>query len=667
MKDALADRPVSGVHLAVLSLLLTLIAAPHMSHLSLWVMGFFFAVMLVRLAALRYPRLLPSRVVLVTLMMAGFINVLLHENLTDGRYGGVALLTVMIGLKLLEFRTRRDFYVTISLGFFLIITQFLFEQRLELMLYLGATVLGLVGLLISLNSVSPTIPWRSTLVRATWLVALAAPLAITLFVLFPRLHNPLWSLGVEQSRGVTGLSDRIRPGSIAELGRSKKIAFRVEFDGAPPPPEDRYWRGPLLWKTDGQSWLQGDWPKDRPRNGQGLPVSYQVLLEPTQQKWLFTLDVPVVGTAPDDAYLLGDFQLVVRDPIKRRRQYQMTSLVDHWDPRPLPPEQRRAALQLVEGQAPRTRQLAQRWLAEAGDHEALVDKVLDWFNREAFVYTLKPPLLGEAPVDEFLFETRRGFCEHYATAFVTLMRHAGVPARLVTGYQGGEINPHSGHLVVRQSHAHAWAEVWLENEGWLRIDPTAAVAPERVEMSIQQDSDGEGDPISFSIDDQGLWSDLIRESRWWLDTIETNWYRWVVAFSPERQRDLMERLGLDFLNGYELGAAFAVAIVLFLAIFGLWAWRQGLVRVDPLVAIFRRLAHNLGERGLPIKPGEGPRDYLERAARDFPDAAPALRQIQRRYLGLRYGRTDSPRERRRLARQVRRLHLGNAVRRHAQL
>jgi transglutaminase-like putative cysteine protease len=486
------------------------------------------------------------------------------------------------------------------------------------------------------------------------LTVYAVPIAAVLFVLFPRLGGPLWGFAVDQGGAVTGLSDTMSPGSFARVVQSSETAFRVRFDGEPPPPAERYWRGPVLMHTDGKTWSAGELPEERPPSVEALvdPVSYEVTLEPHRRRWLFGLDVPV--SVPGGARLRADRQVVADRDVVSRLTYRVTSVTRYRTGAPTTAE-RALALQLPENVSERVRQLAEGWRRAAATPAEVIDGALAMFRDEPFVYTLAPPPLGDDPADAFLFETRRGFCEHFSSSFVLLMRLAGIPARVVTGYQGGEVNPRGDYLLVRQSDAHAWAEVWLPETGWLRVDPTAHVAPERVESPIDPGRSLAEGRVAFNVE-LGWLRGLTRQVVWLVDAANLNWHRWVVGYDRERQDHFLRNLGLAGLHGHRLGIlAVAVATVVVLVVLAL-VLRSPRVG-DPVAAAYGRLCRKLARAGVGREPYEGPRDFLDRAARALPGQADALREIGRLYEQLRYGPGRTSAATRHLSRAVSRLRL----------
>lgn len=650
-------QPASGLFTRLV-IITALAVAPHFAHLDLSLSLFFIATIAVRLAAIYRPGLRPGRILLFLFTLAGFALIFYHYPLLFGRRAGVALLTVMLGLKLLELRRERDLYLVVFLGLFTLTTQFLFNQQILLLLYCLLVALGLVGILVEQSRQQPAASPLGSYRLSLSLLLQALPIMVALFLFFPRLSGPLWNLGISDQRATTGLSDSITPGSISELIQSQAVAFRVDFNGPVPPPPQRYWRGPVLWDTDGWRWEIGR----RLATFQplvatdGEPVSYSVTLEPNKNPWIYALDLPT--QLPPGTRLLPDFHIVTKARNSQRYRYDISSRLSY-NTGPISSEQQRRGLQLPEGITPRMRQLVGQWQQQSQDPRQLVNLALNHFRQQPFYYTLYPPLVEENPVDQFLFESRRGFCEHYATSFVTLMRLAGIPARVVTGYQGGEINPIGDYLIVRQSDAHAWAEVWLAGLGWVRTDPTAAVAPERVERPFDLGFGGDdtlGIPVDFSAIDSDLLQQAIRRLGLGLDAANASWHRWVLGYSDKRQGDLMKRLGLEFLQGARLAAGMILSTALLVLSVALLLWYRGREKLDPLQTDYRRFCRRLGRRGIQRRSYEGPADFARRVSHRRPDLQSAVDEITGLYIGLRYGTADGEAGRRQFHRLVRHFH-----------
>lgn len=637
MRDALANLPIPQKLLTALLLLLGALVAPHVSNLNPLILAFFFTAVLWRLIAQRRPDVMPGRWLLMLLMIGALGLVVFTSNVSDGRLAGTALLVVMLGLKLLELRARRDIHITIFLGYFLVLTQFLYDQSLLLAAYLFLGVFALISVQVGLNRVN--IEMRLQLRNTLAMLAGALPLALVVFLLFPRLQSPLW--GINTQGAVTGISEEMTLGNIGSLSRSNDIAFRVRFLDPPPHPSQRYWRGPVLWNTDGERWSAGV------QRVHSLPViaggssalDYEITLEPTGSYWLFGLDV--VTDKPTGTYLNGNFALVNNQRVNKRISYRVAS-----DPEyrllALSDYERRMGLQLPQRVSPRIKALVAGWQASTDPAQPLqlVQEALAYYREQPFVYTLSPGLLQGDAIDQFLFETRRGFCEHYAGSFALLMRLAGIPSRVVIGYQGGEKNPHAEHWVVRQSDAHAWTEVWLPKLGWWRIDPTAAVAPERIERPINAALSQDSDRVIFRFDETGLVRTLWLNAAWFADAVDLGWHHWVVGFTAERQSNLFQKFGLREVKGLGFAIALVIGSTLAITLVYLLAKIPRGKTQDPLPALWQKLLHKLQRAGVKAPPWHGPDTVCDVAAESYPEATEQLLAINRMYVQMRYGRGE---------------------------
>ena len=478
-------------------------------------------------------------------------------------------------------------------------------------------------------------------------------LALVLFVLFPRLSAPLWSLPEQSQRGQTGIKDWLEPGSLSEMVILGGSAFRARFDGPVPPESRRYWRGPVLWHTDGRRWT--GWPAGLPLERaedpieRGEEIAYQVELEPSGKRWLFALDLPV--QIDGKARILADFQVLASSPIKKNRIYRAVSAL-RYNTGDLGLDQEVAGTQLPLNITPRTRDLVAAWQQGGARGAALVQKALEFFREEPFHYSLLPPKLGPNPTDAFLFEARKGFCEHYASSFALLMRIGGIPSRIVLGYLGGEYNSIGDYLIVRQSDAHAWVEVWLDGKGWVRVDPTAAVAPERVEQSDLLEGLGSGAPIRFRLDEAGALRRWIHGLHLLGDAIETGWRHWVLDLSSARQQRMLASLGLQELREYGLALALVIVASVVLGLLLMTLTRTS-DRRDPLEMAYARFCSRLARVGLPRRPSEGPLDYSRRIIAARPDLRRPVESFVSLYASLRYGVAKRTKFERQLARQAR--------------
>ncbi|MEZ0191236.1 DUF3488 and DUF4129 domain-containing transglutaminase family protein [Ralstonia solanacearum] len=559
-----------------------------------------------------------------------------------GRDLSVAVLGAFLVLKLMESHTVRNGILVTQLCCFLLLSQTLFDQPpwMAATLVASATLLLYHWMLLLHPQARTRLSVARTLLR---LVLTGLPCAAMLFLLFPRLDHPLWRLPQSTETATSGLTDRMAPGSIGQLILSDDLAFRADFNGAPPPPEARYWRGIVLWRFDGQAWTASAFrqraePAGVPNSADaqhdaGPLVEYNITLEPTRRHWFFALDRGVSIDALDGLRRSIDAEFLSVQPLDQRIRYHARSRLPgvgaSADAQALDRLTEQSALVLPPGN-PQARALAAQWAGLAPAER--VAAALKLFSGAPFAYTLEPePLQGEQ-IDDFLFRTRRGFCEHYAGSFVFLMRAAGVPARVVVGYQGGEVNAVSGDIIVRQSDAHAWAEVWLQGRGWVRVDPTAAVAPQRVARGLA----GAVPASEFRSRrvEEPAW---LRSVRWGLDSLVSGWNRWVLGYDRARQARLFAWLGLDAAD--TRAVLWGVSALFLLAALPL-LWQQRRPRPDPVLVQWQRVCDRLARHGCVRGAAEGPMAYAERAAARFPQAADALRGIAAGYVALRYGRDD---------------------------
>ncbi|WP_435100144.1 transglutaminase TgpA family protein [Arhodomonas sp. AD133] len=623
------------------------VLAPHLLRLPPALTAGIALVLAWRLAAGFRGLRLPGRWLLTALTAGGVALVFGHYGTIVGPAAGVALLALMTSLKLLELRGRRDLRVIVYLAFFLVLTQFIFSQSLLMAAYLLIVSWMGVALLVAANRPTGEGLTAADGRTAGSLMLQALPIMAILFVLFPRLPGPLWALPEPEGAGVTGLSDRMSPGSISQLSESDAVAFRVRFDDEVPPREARYWRGPVLDAYDGTTWTRGARDAEPPRvSVSGTPVDYELTLKPHAKRWLLALDLPV--NVDGAATRTDAYEYLASTPVHELRRYQGRSYGDYRLQPDLSGEARRRYTSLPDRQHPRARALARR-LSNGRTPSATIDATIEWLRARAFVYTLRPGAIEGDTVDRFLFETRRGFCEHYAGAFAVLMRAAGIPARVVTGYLGGERNPGTDYFVVRQSDAHAWVEVWTGETGWQRIDPTAAVAPARVSGGLGA-AVPESDPVPLMA--RGT-PGMARELRLLWDRMDAMWNNWVLAYGPQLQRDLLGNLGLR--GALEIALATAAALAVSLLVLAVWTLRPGrAIARDPVQRVWQRYCRRLAAVGLEPGPSDGPHTLLARVRRDRPDLADAAAAITDLYVRLRYRSEGGTPERRALRRQVRR-------------
>ena len=625
----------------------TLVLLPHFAQLPLAASSAISALLLWRGWITYAGHRLPPRWLLIPIAALTMAGVWLAYRTFFGRDAGVAMLTLLLALKLLEMHARRDLFVVLFLSFFVLLTRFFYSQTIATALLTSASVVLLLTAQQSFQYTGLVPPLGRRLAAAATAVGMALPLMLVMFVLFPRVQGPLWGLPGDANGARSGLSDSMRPGQIADLAQSDEIAFRVKFDGPVPPQSALYWRAAVFGNFDGLTWTQQP-QRALPEGALQVPVNaslthYQVTLEPHGRRWLFALEVPVVlpkiGGA--DSFLSDDFQLLTGRPVTTRLRYEVASSTRF----ELAPDATEIELalsrRLPTGFNPASGVLARQLRRQSDDPQALANTVLRYFRTQPFSYTLTPPLLGRNAVDEFLLGTRAGFCEHYAAAFVVLMREMGVPARVVTGYQGGELNPVDGYLEIRQSDAHAWAEIWTQGRGWVRFDPTAAVAPERVQHS----EIGHAARTLFGglVHLSGARSSWLSAVRLSWDAVSNAWNQTVLNYSADRQKSLLSRLGLGEFDWAKLVLLMAAigSVVVAVTVLPLLIQRE---RVDPVQAVYRQFCRRMAHLGIARARHQGPRGFSETICAHVTldaEKKAAAAQFLRCYETLQYGTVGS--------------------------
>jgi protein-glutamine gamma-glutamyltransferase len=589
---------------------------PHLFHLPWWCTLLVGGILLWRaqLAVANAP--LPSRWAVAGLLFITAMLTWMGERTLLGKDAGVTMLVVLMSLKMLELRARRDAMVVFFLGFFIVLTHFLYSQSFAIAI---ATLVSVWGLLTALVLANMPVG-RPSLSQAGWTAArtafFAVPLMAVLFVLFPRI-SPLWGLP-QDAAGKTGLSGTLRMGGVAELANDDSVAMRIRFFGRAPSPEALYFRGPVLANFDGRDWTRRAaslTPALRPRGDltlSGAPLRYEVTLEPSRMNLLPLLEVTpdMADSAPVvegmSATLRPDLQWQTSLPVTDRLRFvaqawpiyrhgPRTSVLGLQDLTTLPP-----------GYNPRTLAWAEEMrrdprLAQA-DARTLAKALFDHIASSGFTYTLQPGTYGRDAVDEFWIDRKLGFCEHFASAFVVIMRAMGVPARIVTGYQGTDPEPVDGYWIVRQSHAHAWAEYWQPGEGWVRADPTAAVAPDRIRRSLNL-------PPRQGLVATALGNvspEVLARLRGIWEQFDNQWNQWVLNYSRGRQFNLLQQFGIDSPSWSDL-AYILIGLICStsLAAAGWALWDRH--RRDPWLRLQHDIEVKLAALGVQVHLHDGPR------------------------------------------------------------
>lgn len=639
--------------LYALAALLFLVQLPHILHLPVWVSVGGSALVALRIFLLKRPKQRALKILLspvaITLIAAGSAVLIKADyGYFIGRDPSVAFLFVLVAAKFAEVRRASDATLLLCLAAFLLLTQYFYSQTiLSALITLPAVIALAYSLSILRDPANPSKIQEQLKLVATLLVQ-GLPLAALLFVVFPRLPGPLWSLP-EDAMATTGLSDSMSPGSIGQLSQSAAVAFRVEFDDTPPPSNQRYWRGPVLSEFDGRNWSVS--PVNHaitPRHNDSLEnvLNYTVMLQPHRQKWLFALDAAASlprtfnaaannsATQNASSQVLGrylsDGQMVATKPVSQVLRYRQSSVLSD----SITPDRRPDARTLfLPGKNTKTIAFANELRGKSSSDQDYASRVLQHFNKNSFFYTLSPQLLGNTPVDEFMFNTQSGFCEHYAAAFVVLMRGAGIPARVVTGYLGGEIN--EDYMIVRQSDAHAWAEAFIDG-AWRRYDPTGAVAPSRVEQGLAAALPNDSYVPGLARDASGWLRDT--QLRW--DAMNHHWQRLVIDFDNDSQDKFWDRLGFSKPALWQI----TLAVLLFA---GAWCaivlgWpgfaRSKLASEERL---WLKLCHLLASHGLTRGQSETPSEYLRRSASRWPEQADRFRQLDKNFNALRFQQLEN--------------------------
>ena len=614
---------------------LVLAVIPLGDKLSPWPIVVFAAAILFRLLVNRRHWRLPSGPLRVAVLAAGVGGVAM------GGFAGfeswLGILLVLLAMKLIETNSILDFEVLVLLGWFFCLCGLSFSQDLTTWLYLSGVALLLAGSLLRFHRPIARAGLGSAILPVLKMLGQATPIIALLFLFFPRIRGDFRIQFGGSNTALMGMGDQLSPGSVARLARNESIAFRAEFtDGNVPPVAQRYWRGVVLWHGEGLTWTRSFLQmrvERRVDHLEGKPIRQQIFLKPHGGRWLVALDRPT-GNVSDATFEVGGFLQSTR-PVVAPLIYTVISRPEDHETA-LFPIQRIEALRKPKVISPRVQALVDSWRG-AGDRE-IIEAALRYFRQEKFVYSLDPGTYDGDALSEFLFERRTGFCEHFAAAFATLARLAGIPSRVVIGYHGGELGL-GNYMIVRQLDAHAWAEVWLKGQGWQRIDPTNVVAPGRLvsgsESLLEQarQNAGAGDDFANA---SGL-RRLMSKARLFWDRISYQWDLRIVSYDDSSQRSTLTLFGLERFSPPMIVFWLVTGIVFVLSLIGLWLARsRGGRKREPLVSEYQRFCRSLAAAGVAREPDEGPLTFSERAAIAFPHQARAIREIAAFYIAARY-------------------------------
>jgi transglutaminase-like putative cysteine protease len=632
---------IPRVSLGWLLLAQALVMVPFWFQLPVWLGGLWLGCTVWRVQMFRMRAAVPGKLFKALMLLLTAAAVYLSSGRLLGLETAAALLVATFILKLLEMHSQRDARVLILLGFFCVVVAYLFDDSLPWALYSVLPVVALLTALIGLQQARVVARPLATLRVAAALLLQALPLMLLLFVFFPRLP-PLWSLPLAQNQAQSGLSDDMSAADITELGQNPAVAFRVSFDTPMPPRNALYWRALTLDRYDGRRWSQAPGSSLRPVTAwqpQGPEWRYRVIQEPSGRPWMVALDV---AQAPSrDVRQSGDFALRRLRPISQALGYSLSS----WPQVPREPQalsdiERRQTLQLPPSGDPRSRAWALALKVQYPQPQAMVQAMLTHFHDQDFHYTLKPVALGSDAVDDFLFNSRRGFCAHFAGAMTYVLRAAGIPARLVAGYQGGELNTAGQFITVRQYDAHAWVEYWQPDVGWRSVDPTFAVAPQRIDAGLAQALAADEDFLADSPFSPLRYRNLawLNDLRLGWDNLNYGWQRWVLGYQAEQQ-------GAFLLAWFKGLAVYVLPVggVLIMLVLALWLLKPWQRRIEPGLRHFQQFERLLARHGLRREAGEGPQAFAERAAIVLPAQAEMIVRFAQAFVAQRYGgQGDSP-------------------------
>ncbi len=637
--DFISDRDVVMVLAAF-----TLLVLPHLSRLPLLVSGYIALLVAGRFGLSHFGRRLPGWRGKAVLIIGGILALWGGLGWQFTVNAAVAFFTISICLKLFELKFYRDLYSYVLLLIYFMATAFLFDQTLFTLLYLLGCILWVFYLLLSIHTSKSAVSFGFRVKKTGVILLQALPVMIVLFLFFPRI-SPLWSVPLNSGQARTGISDTMSPGDISQLAQSDARAFRVEFQQEIPEKKSLYWRGLILDQFDGRAWSASEIQPYAPigkivdvrLDDRVSEAAYKVIIEPTEKRWAFALENSV--PASSNIRLSDEGLIRFQQNIFQATLYQ----ADIRDVGQAEEDKSIAQLRryqiLPRSRNPQTREFGRElWQQSGKNAERYLGNILEFFQREGFQYTLRPPENGEQAVDDFLFSSRQGFCAHYAGSFAFLARLAGIPARVIVGYQGGDLSQDGSYLVVHQFDAHAWVEVWLAGKGWVRIDPTAYVAPARIDTGIREAVREEGSFLEKNAFSASRFAHIgvVNWLRWQLDAVNYNWQKWVVGYNEEIQSSVLtEWFNNDSLL-FMAGALVGLSVVAFLALYG-WSYIRTRKQAQAEeVKLYLAFCAALKPFGVERLITEGPRDFADRAKSVFPEGARVINEVTNAFVALRY-------------------------------
>lgn len=613
-------------------ILMLLITAPHIEYLPLGSVLCILILALWRALIFVKKKYRPGKLLSVSLTLLAVALIYQHANGFSGITAGSHLLIVMSFFKLLESHSSRDYMLLVILSFFIISTNFLFSQTLFTAFYMFICLFFTLLTLLTINQKSSDIKLTEKSAISLRLIAYSLPIMIVLFLFFPRITGPLWKTKTDQTQAKTGLTDSMEPGEISKLVYSNELVFRTSFKSDIPPPQQRYWRAIILWNFDGRKWSINT--VNEPETSieiEKAGYEYTVTLEPNNKKWLYLLDLPY--QIQDKYNIDPDFTARANQPVNALLQYTASASQNYRITSALDQSIREIAL-TTPGFNTQAKQLALSWKQQSTKPEFIVNSALNYFSKQGFYYTLSPAkLTRQDGIDQFLFENRQGFCEHYASAFAILMRSAGIPTRIVLGYLGGSLNPLNNVISVDQSMAHAWNEVWIDGKGWIRIDPTAAIAPDRINIDINSAlKDQTNLPLHIQLN-----FPVLLKIKQLFSAIDNNWNQWVLSYDKNKQQDFLKYLTGKEFSLKEISELFIQILLLTLTIISLlYFYRNTKKKQDPVNHIYNRFLKKLERAGYKKAINEGPRDFKRRLQKSLPKQQQEISFIIEHYIKLKF-------------------------------
>ena len=637
---------------------LLLVLLPHFSHLPIWLSLVMMALIAWRGCYELQLCKIPGKLVLFILTIMLLAGIVFSYHTLIGRNAGSAMLLGLLCLKLFEIKTFRDIALIINLALFSIVINFLFNQSIPVAFTMLIALVFLFAALISFQhdykTLSKVKPVTLNVIRsnekqhfklAFKMIAQAIPFALVLFILFPRVDGPLWGLPEDAFSASTGLSDKMSPGRISQLSDNNSVAFRVKFDSAIPTPDKLYWRGPVMWNFDGYNWTSPSNERLALKNfeftGLGDKTNYTITLQPHNNHWMFALDIPSI--LPPNSHLSTDMQVLSKLTIQKLYRYNLSSFTKYV----LPQNQKISMQRYLK--LPQSNQnssdtnldksrLLMKELHHPSNPQRTVNNVLNYFATKDFYYSRQPPLLYDNPIDEFLFETKRGYCEHFASSFTILMRLAGIPSRVVTGYQGGELNPLDNYMTIRQSDAHAWSEVFLGSKGWVRVDPTAAIPSDNIE------NNSDAIRLNFilskpaSLFKTSWLATQMKQMRFAWDAVNNRWNQWVLGYNNKRQKAFFAAIGIPEITWQGLSQLLFGILAVLTALLAYIVFSNQSKQQSEIQNYYHKFLRKMNKHGLVKALSEGANDFSNRAIIQAPEYKESIENITFLYQQLRYNK-----------------------------